>query len=110
MNKSNLNLDLLLNRLEHVRAAGDSFRARCPVHQGNSKDSLKITHCDDGRILIRCLSQACPPLEILQVCGLELTDLFPERIAHHIAPVKYRKWREAATIDDKRPLNRSFIA
>ena len=100
MNISNPNLDLLLNRLEHVRAAGDSFRARCPVHQGKSKDSLKITPREDGRILIYCFSQECPPLEIINVCGLEMTDLFPERITHNATPAEKRKWREAATMRD----------
>ena len=90
---SNPNLDMLLNRLEHVSPVGKSYRARCPVHQGKTRDSLKITPCDDGRILIHCFSQECPPLEILKVCGLELTDLFPERIAHHIAPVECRMQR-----------------
>ena len=84
------NLRILFNRLEHVRASGIFYRARCPVHQGKSKDSLKITPCDDGRILIHCFSQGCPPLEILQVCGLELVDLFHERLAHHIAPIEYK--------------------
>ena len=93
-------LEMLLNRLEHVRPAGDSFRARCPVHQGNSKDSLIITPCDDGRILIYCFSQECLPLEIVNVCGLEMTDLFPERITHNATPVEKRKWREAATMRD----------
>ena len=99
---SSPNLSMLLNRLEHVRPAGNSYRARCPVHQGNSRDSLKITPCDDGRILIFCFSQECAPLEILSVCGLEMTDIMPERLAHHFTPAERRKWREAATMRDWR--------
>ncbi len=91
---------MFLNRLEYVRRVGDSFRARCPVHQGKSRDSLKITPCDDGRILIYCFSQECPPLEIVNVCGLEMTDLFPERITHNATPADKRKWREATTMRD----------
>ena len=34
------------------------------------------------------------------MCGLELVDLFPERIGHHIAPVEYWIWRQAATMRD----------
>ena len=89
---------MFLNRLEYVRRVGDSFRARCPVHQGKSRDSLKITPCDDGRILIYCFSQECPPLEILQVCGMELQDIMPERITHNATPAEKRKWCEAATM------------
>ena len=97
---SNPNVEILLNRLEHVRPAGNSYRARCPVHQGKTRDSLKITPCDDGRILVYCFSQECPPLEIVNVCGLEMTDLFPERITHYATPQEKRKWREAATMCD----------
>lgn len=100
MNHINPNLATLLNRLEFVRQAGDSFRARCPVHQGKSRDSLKITACDDGRILLYCFSEQCPSLEIVNVCGLEIGDLFPERITHCATPEEKRKWREAATHRD----------
>ena len=100
MSHSNPNLQMLLNRLEHVHTAGNSYRARCPVHQGKSRDSLKITPCDDGSILIFCFSQECSPLEIVNVCGLEMTDLFPERLTHNATPAERRKWREAATMRD----------
>ena len=100
MVQANPNLQMLLNRLEHVRPAGNSYRARCPVHQGKSRDSLKITPCDDGRILIFCFSQECPPLEILSVCGLKLTDIMPERLTHHATPAERKKWRQRATMRD----------
>lgn len=98
MVQANPNLDILLNRLEHVRPAGNSFRARCPVHQGKSRDSLKITPCEDGRILIFCFSQECPPLEILSVCGLKMTEIMPERLIHHATPAEKKKWRQRATM------------
>ena len=84
---SNPNLALLLNRLKHVRPAGDSFRARCPVHQGKFRNSLKITPLGDGRILIHCHDHHCSPLEILMVCGLEMTDIIPERLSHNAKQV-----------------------
>ena len=96
----NPNLPLLLNRLEYVRRTGNSFRARCPVHQGKSRDSLKITPCEDGRILVYCFSQECSPLEILKVCGLEISDIMPVRIIHNATPAEKRKWREGATMRD----------
>ena len=96
----NPRLQMLLNRLEYVRPTGDSYRARCPVHQGKSKDSLKITPCEDGRILIFCFSAQCPPLEILQVCGMELQNIMPERLTHNATPQEKQKWREAAIMSD----------
>ena len=93
-------LQRLLDRLEHVRPDGERrWRARCPVHQGRSRGSLSIKICADGRILIHCFA-GCEPLEILKVCGLELADIMPERLAHHASPLEKRKWREAATIRD----------
>ncbi len=88
---------MFLNRLEYVRQKGDSYRARCPVHGGDSRDSLSIREADDGKILIHCHAHQCPPLEIVNVCGLEMTDLFPERITHHATPKQKRQWHIAAT-------------
>jgi len=93
----NPNLQMLLNRLEHLRPAGENqWRAKCPVHQGQNKATLSIKACSDGRILLHCHAHQCPPLEILKVCGLELSDIMPERLTHHATPTERRKWREAA--------------
>ena len=92
-------LSTLLNRLEYVSQTGDSYRARCPVHQGKSRASLSIKSCEDGRILIHCFA-GCEPLEILKVCGLEMTDIMPERLTHYATPQEKRKWRDAATMRD----------
>jgi len=52
---SNPNLQMLLNRLEHLRPAGkDQWRGKCPVHGGDAKNSLGIKLCEDGKILLRC--------------------------------------------------------
>ena len=100
MKSPNPNLQMLLNRMEYLRPSGEyRWRCRCPVHGGNGRDSLSIKYCDDGRILIYCFA-GCEPLEILKVCGLEITDLFPERITHNATPQEKRKWREAATMRD----------
>jgi len=91
------NLQMLLNRLEHLHPAGeDQWRAKCPVHGGENRSTLSIKACGDGRILLRCHAHQCPPLEILQVCGMELSDIMPERITHHATPQEKQKWREAA--------------
>jgi len=97
----NPGLHTLLDRLEYVRSAGkDQWRAKCPVHQGDNKSTLSIKYCDDGMILIHCHAHQCFPAEILQVCGLEMTDIMPERLTHHASPQQQQKWREAATHQD----------
>ncbi len=100
MNYSNPSLQILLNRLEFVHRDGESFRAQCPVHQGKSKRSLKITLKEDGRVLLHCFSEQCPPHEILQVCGLQLPDIMPERIAHNASPEERQRWKQAAQHKD----------
>jgi len=73
----------LLEKLESVRSTGPSkWIARCPGHEDKSP-SLSIRECDDGRVLIHCFAQ-CSALEILQSIGLELRDLFPERLDHFV--------------------------
>ena len=90
-------VQMLLNRLEHVRPAGDGrWRAKCPSHSGQNPTSLSIKECADSRILIHCHSQECPALGIVKACGLELADLMPERMTHNATPQERRKWREAA--------------
>jgi len=89
---------LLLNRLQNVKRTGDQqWRACCPVHESKSRSSLSIRQVEDGRILIHCHG-GCEPLEILKVCGLEMTDLMPERITHNATPQEKQKWCEAATM------------
>lgn len=96
----NPRLQMLLNRVEYLRTAGeDRWRCKCPVHGGNTRDSLSIKFCEDGRVLIHCFA-GCEPLEILKVCGLEMIDIMPERITHNATPQEKRKWREAATMRD----------
>ena len=98
----NPRLQMLLNRMEYLRPAGeDRWRCKCPVHGGNTRDSLSIKSCSDGRILIYCFA-LCEPLEILKVCGLEMVDIMPERLTHNATPQEKRKWREAATMRDWR--------
>ena len=96
----NPRLQMLLNRMEYLRPAGeDRWRCKCPVHGGNGRDSLSIKSCDDDRILIHCFA-GCEPLEILKVCGLEMVDLMPERLTHNATPQEKRKWHEASTMRD----------
>lgn len=68
----------ILGQLEHVRQTGPGkWLARCPAHDDRSP-SLAIREADD-RILIHCFA-GCGVAEILQAIGLDMADLFPERV------------------------------
>ena len=88
-------LNTLLSHLEHVEKHGTGIRAKCPAHGGKSNSTLAITEKQDGRILIHCFG-GCDTFEVLSAIGLEMTDLFPERLTHHSTPEQRRKWRQDA--------------
>ena len=68
----------LINRLDGVRSTGrDQWIARCPAHDDKSP-SLTIKQIDD-RILLHDFS-GCSAYEIVAAVGLELSDLFSEKI------------------------------
>lgn len=71
-------LDDLLSRLANVRKAGNGWRADCP-HGHRSRGSLSIAEGDNGAVLLRCWS-GCDSISVLQAVGLNVADLFPERI------------------------------
>lgn len=74
-----MNASLLLARLEGVRRSGSGWRANCPNGHAKARGSLSITEADDGRVLLSCFACHDTPA-ILRTLGLELADLFPERI------------------------------
>lgn len=85
--------DLLLTRLERVRQTKPgSWVARCPAHTDKSP-SLAITETSDGTILLHDFG-GCSPSDILGAVGLELRDLFPERIKD-TSPEGRRQARQA---------------
>ena len=62
--------DLIIERLEHVRATGKNrWIARCPAHQ-DSSPSLVITQPDNERVLIHCHA-GCSTGDILDSMGLD---------------------------------------
>lgn len=72
-------IDLLLSRLEGVRASGRGHIARCPAHADRNA-SLSLCEGRDGRVLVKCFA-GCDVQAIAHAVGLEVSDLFPERIA-----------------------------
>ncbi|SHM18716.1 hypothetical protein [Rhodanobacter sp. OK091] len=69
---------LLLPRLEGVIKTGRGWRSRCPAHDGKSA-SLAITEGDNGTLLLHCFA-GCQVHDVLAAVGLQVGDLFPERI------------------------------
>ena len=77
-----MSIDNLLNRLDKVKKTGaSSWKACCPSHEDKSP-SLSIKQIDDGRILIHCFT-GCEPLGVLASIGLDMNDLFPERLGEY---------------------------
>ena len=64
-------VELLLSRLEHVRAnRNGTWVARCPAHDDRSP-SLSIATGDDGKVLLHCFA-GCGAVDVVEAVGLEL--------------------------------------
>ena len=103
-NQNNFNssiapLENLLNRLENVQKRGERYRAKCPAHGGKNTGTLSVSETNEGKILIKCWV-GCSAQEVLSSIGLEMSDLFPERLNHHSTPEQRRKWKQDATHRD----------
>lgn len=74
----------LLDRLERVKATGTGkWLARCPAHDDRSP-SLAVREADD-RVLVHCFA-GCAVADILLAVGMEMADLFPERLTDPYGP------------------------
>lgn len=85
-------IEAILDRLCVAKRSGAGWRARCPSC-GGSGQKLSVAEGDGGRILIHCFG-GCGPLLILQSLGLNVGDLFPERLTDD-TPDARRKLRRA---------------
>lgn len=74
----------LLARLDGVRKIGaDRWTAKSPLRPKQRTGSLSIRRLADGRVLLHDFAGATIE-EIVRALGVELSDLFPERIdVHH---------------------------
>ena len=73
-----MNIERLVSRLEGVKQTGpDRWLGRCPAHHDHSP-SLAIREIDD-RLLLHCFA-GCSVYEVVTAVGLEVSDLFPERV------------------------------
>jgi hypothetical protein len=74
----------LLDRLERVKVTGQGkWLARCPAHDDRSP-SLAVREAGD-RVLVHCFA-GCAVADILLAVGLEMADLFPERLTVPYGP------------------------
>ena len=77
-------IDQLLPLLANVRQTSpDRWLALCPTanhEHGDRHPSLGIRVCDDGVVLLRCYSMGCDARLIAESVGLDLRDLFPQRV------------------------------
>jgi hypothetical protein len=84
-----MNAAALLDRLERVRQTGPNrWMSACPAHTDKSP-SLSIRETDDGRILLHDFA-GCDVHSVLAALGLSLSDLFPDRLEHHVKPTRSR--------------------
>lgn len=72
-------LEVLLSRLASVKQSGGGWRADCPNGHNKARGSLSISEAGDGRVLLHCFACSDVP-GILSSLGLQLADLFPQRI------------------------------
>lgn len=93
-----MSADNLLSRLDKVkRIAPGKWISRCPAHDDRGP-SLSIKELDDGRVLVHCFS-GCSVGEVVAAVALELSDLFPPRLAPPGTGKPHRE-RRPFTADD----------
>jgi hypothetical protein len=78
-------IDDLLSRLDKVKLRGKGQWLACCPHHDDKSPSMSIRLEDDGRILIHCFAN-CPPNDILASIGMQMSDLFPDKLADHLRP------------------------
>lgn len=72
-----MSVNQTLTSIENVQQSGKGQTVLCPAHDDHNA-SLSINLGDDGRILLHCHA-GCPVKTIVQVIGLEMSDLFPNK-------------------------------
>lgn len=71
--------ELLLSRLQKVRARGqDQWTACCPAH-ADKTPSLSVRELPDGRVLVKDFG-GCELTAILDAVGLKISDLYPKHV------------------------------
>ena len=73
-------VDLVLARLPDAKPSGrDRWRCACPAHGGSNRSTLSVGVGVGDSVLLRCW-HGCEAADVVAALGLELHDLFPERL------------------------------
>ncbi|WP_310383907.1 hypothetical protein [Roseateles sp.] len=84
-------LDKFLNGHGNMRQYGSRYRGACLACNASNKTTLSIAEGQDGAVLVRCFKDGCDAQAIARSVGLELQDLFPERLTAHHTPGPRRR-------------------
>lgn len=77
-----MSVENLLNNLRKVRKMGqDRWQACCPAHDDKSP-SMSIRELSDGSVLVHCFA-GCSAVDIVSAVGLDIAELFPEKLENH---------------------------
>lgn len=92
------NLDNILNSLKGVKKVkANNYKALCPVHSEQTP-SLSITSLPDDRIIMHCFGCGANGVDVIKSLGLEVEDLFPEKIQNE--RVGYKAERQPFSAND----------
>ncbi len=72
-------LALVLSRVDGVRKSGKGHTFKCPAHDDKSA-SVSAGIGNSGAVILHCFA-GCSTADVLAAIGLQLADLYPERIA-----------------------------
>jgi hypothetical protein len=80
-----------IQRLSRVKGRNGQWTAICPSHEDKSP-SLSVREAEDGRVLVHCFG-GCDIQSVLGAVGMDMSDLFPERVerSDYTQPLKSLK-------------------
>jgi hypothetical protein len=61
---------------QHVKQLRDGYRAKCPAHDGQSKDSLSLRQIET-QALVHCFG-GCDTADVMTALGMTVADLYDE--------------------------------
>ncbi|WP_211240004.1 hypothetical protein, partial [Promicromonospora kroppenstedtii] len=63
----------LISKFDDVEHTDDGVLVHCPAHS-DSRQSLRLTVADKGKVLVRCRA-GCPTPKVVEALGLTMRDL-----------------------------------
>ena len=84
-------LDKFLHAHGGMRKFGNKYRGACLACGSSNKSTLAVSEGTSGALLVKCFKDGCDADAIARSVGLELQDLFPERLSGHHVPGPRRR-------------------